>query len=320
MDSIDALYAGFVSSLPEQLRAIAGDLPRLLGPSPTVTPTWSQVFGHSVTLVTPKLVAHALSHAEPDKVRAAATGHALAAIEALGRERLATRQLRSNPELVALLAELRRARDALLESVWLPAPELMRAADRETGEALKEQTALLRRLSAVSFEDYRRISLAKQAALFPACLGVAHVAGASAAQIEALRRTLVGIALGRQFQTDAGTWEDDWRLGGGAWAVSLARRKLEAVKEQSADERPTEPDLVRRRVHRTRVLYSMLRAARREYRSAWRYARLLGSAPLVLWSQQRLTHLDGLLPLEARHAGYVVRAIELAPWASEVLT
>src|SRR4051812_14404035 len=67
VDSIDALYAGFVSSLPEQLRAIAGDLPRLLGPSTAVTPTWSQVFGHSVTLVTPKLVAHALPHAEPDK-------------------------------------------------------------------------------------------------------------------------------------------------------------------------------------------------------------------------------------------------------------
>jgi hypothetical protein len=320
VDSIDALYAGFVSSLPEKLRPIAGDLPRFLGRCPAATPTWSQVFGQSVTLATPKLVAHALPQAEPDKVRAAATGHALGAIEALARDRVASRQLRDSPELAALLAELRRARDALLETVWLPAAALTRAADREMDEAFKEQNALLRRLSAVSFDDYRRISLAKQTVLFPACIGVAHVAGASTGQIEALRRMLVGIALGRQFEADAGSWEDDWRRGGGAWAVSLARRKLEAVKEQSADERPTEPDLVRRRVHRTRVLYSMLRAARQEYRSAWRYARLCGSAPLVLWTQQRLGHLDGLLPLEARHAGYVVRAIELAPWASHVLT
>jgi hypothetical protein len=33
-----------------------------------------------------------------------------------------------------------------------------------------------------------------------------------------------------------------------------------------------------------------------------------------------MQRLDGLLPLEAQHAGYVVRAIKLAPWASEVLT
>ena len=320
VDSIDALYAGFVSSLPERLRPVAWDLPRFLGRSPNAAHTWAQVFGHPVTLITPKLVAHALPHAEPDMVRRAMIGHVLGAMEALGRNRLTTRQVRDSPELDALLAELRRARDAVLEDVWVAAPTFARAADRETDEAVKEQTALLRRLSAVSFDDYRRISLAKQAIVFPACIGLAHVSGASPTQIEALRRTLAGIALGRQFETDAGEWEDDWREGGGAWAVSLARRKLEAVKEQSAEERPTEPDLVRRRVHRTRVLYSMLRAARYQYRSAWRYARVLGSAPLVLWTEQRLRHLDGLLPLEARHAGYVVRAIKLAPWASEVLT
>jgi hypothetical protein len=320
VDSIEAFYAGFVSSLPERLRSVARDLPRFLARSAAAAPTWAHVFGHPVTLVTPKLVAQALPHAEPDKVRGAAIGHALAAIEALGRDRIATRQLRESPELAALLAELRRARDAVLEGVWTGATELTRAADRETDEAIKEQNALLRRLSAVSFDDYRRISLAKQAPVFPACIGLAHVSGASPTQIEALRRALVGIALGRQFETDAGEWEDDWRRGGGAWAVSLARRKLEAVKDQSADERPTEPDLVRRRVHRTRVLYSMLRAARHQYRSAWRYARMLGSDPLVRWTEQRLAHLDGLLPLEARHAGYVVRAIKLAPWASEVLT
>jgi hypothetical protein len=100
----------------------------------------------------------------------------------------------------------------------------------------------------------------------------------------------------------------------------LARRRLESVQDQSADERPTEPDLVRRRVHRMRVLYSMLKGARHQYRAAWRYARSVGAEPLVDWTAQRVHRLDGLLPLEARHAGYVVRALKLAPWASEVLT
>jgi len=135
-----------------------------------------------------------------------------------------------------------------------------------------------------------------------------------------VRRTLSGVWLGLQFEDDAADWEDDWRRGGGAWAVSLARRRLEAVQEQRADESPTEPDLVRRRVHRMRVLYSMLRASRHQFRTAHRYARLLGAEPLVQWTEQRLTRLDDLLPLEARHAGYVVRAMKLAPWAREVLT
>ena len=47
-----------------------------------------------------------------------------------------------------------------------------------------------------------------------------------------------------QFEDDAADWEDDWRRGGGAWAVSLARRRLETVKEKRSDEHPTEPERV----------------------------------------------------------------------------
>jgi hypothetical protein len=155
---------------------------------------------------------------------------------------------------------------------------------------------------------------------FPASIALARAAGADELAELTIRRTLAGIWLGLQFEDDATDWEDDWRRGGGAWAVSLARRRLEAVQEQRADERPTEPDLVRRRVHRMRVLYSMLRAARHQYRRAWRYARLLRAGPLVRWTELRIARLDALIPLEGRHAGYVVRAMKLAPWAREVLT
>ncbi len=320
MTGIDSLYAGFVGSLPEKLRPVAADLPRQLELSATPTRTWGAVLGHSPVLEVPRLLAPAFPRPEPEKVRSAVFAHALAVIEACGRDRVAERQLRPSDELGKVLLALRRARDGMLESVWPGAGGLAAAGDHATEEAIKEEHALLRRLSAVSFEDYRRISLAKLAVGFPASVALARSAGASEAQVEAAERALVGMALGLKFEDDAGDWEDDWRRGGGAWAVSLARRRLEAVKEQSADERPTEPDLVRRRVHRMRVLYLMLRAARHQYRTAWRYARALGAEPLALFSEQRLRHLDGLLPLEARHAGYVVRALKLAPWASEVLT
>jgi len=320
MNSIDALYAGFVSALPETLRAVAQDLPHLLQLSSAPHQTWSQVLGHPVTLEAPRLIASAFPNAVPELVRSATFAHALAVIEAYGVDRIAGRQVRPTPELTLVLSELRRARYSILESVWPAAIPLARQADDQTREAIKEENSLLRRLSAVSFEDYRRISLAKQSVGLTGSLALARAAGASDTVIVEVERALAGVSLGLQFEDDAGDWEDDWRRGGGAWAVSLARRRLEAVKEQSADERPTEPDLVRRRVHRMRVLYLMLRAARHQYRTAWRYARALGADSLVVWTEQRVRRLDGLLPLEAQHAGYVVRALKLAPWASEVLT
>lgn len=320
MNTIDALYAGFVSSLPEALRPVAQDLPYFLRLAPASGQPWSAVFNHAVTLEAPRLFAAGLPRSDPELVRRSVLAHALSVIEAFGTDRVLDRQATSTPELLEVLRELRRSRDAVLESVWPGAVQVAHAADRETTEAIKEEVALLRRLSAVTFEEYRRISLAKQAVGFPATLALAKACGAGDAQVEQTRRALAGVWLGLQFEDDTGDWEDDWRRGGGAWAVSLARRRLEAVKEKSADERPTEPDLVRRRVYRMRVLYLMLQGARHQYRTAWRYARSVGAAPLVAWTDERVRRLDALLPLEAQHAGYYVRALKLAPWAAEVLT
>jgi hypothetical protein len=69
-----------------------------------------------------------------------------------------------------------------------------------------------------------------------------------------------------------------------------------------------------------RVLYLMLREARHQYRVAWRHARALGMTSIATWAERRQARLDDLLPLEERHAGYVVRAIKLGSWAAEVLT
>lgn len=320
MNTIDALYAGFVSALPETLRPVARDLPYLLRLAPVPQKPWSAVFSNAVTLEAPRLFAVGLPTAEPELVRRAVLAHALSVIEAFGTDRVMDRQAPSTPELLAVLKELRRYRDAVLEGIWPDAVALAHAADRETTEAIKEETALLRRLGAVTFEEYRRISLAKQAVGFPATLALARACGAGDAHLEKIKRALSGVWLGLQFEDDTGDWEDDWRRGGGAWAVSLARRKLEAVKEKSADERPTEPDLVRRRVHRMRILYLMLNGARHQYRVGWRYARSAGAPQLATWADERVRRLDAILPLEAQHAGYYVRALKLAPWAAEVLT
>jgi len=241
-------------------------------------------------------------------------------IEAFGQDRVADRQVKSTPELTALLTEFRRGRNQLLAELWPEGVALAQRADAESAEAIREEHALLSRIAAVTFGEYRRISLGKQAVGFPASIALATATGASPGQIEQLTRLLTGVWLGLQFEDDAGDWEDDWRRGGGAWAVSLARRRLEAVGSDRSDERPTEPDIVRRRVLKMRVLYLMLRDARHQYRTAWRHARALGAPAIIRWAEHRQSRLDDLLPLEDRHAGYVVRAIKLGSWAAEVLT
>jgi hypothetical protein len=318
--SIDALYGGFADRLPADLRGLARNLPHVLGFSPKPGAAWGDVFNHRVTLEAPALVAEALGDASPALVRDAVFAHALSVIEAFGTDRIADNQVLRAPELVSLLKEIRRARNTLLQRVWPRATELMDLADRETSESIREEHALLSRLGAATFQEYRRISLGKQAVGFPASLALAHAAGASPRQVEQLKKALAGVWLGLQFEDDASDWEDDWKRGGGAWAVSLARRRLESVKQQSADERPTEPDLIRRRVFKMRVLYLMLQSSRHQYRTAWRHARMLGAVELATWAERRVEGLDRLLPMEARHAGYVVRARKLAPWAAEVLT
>jgi hypothetical protein len=317
---IDALYAGYAHALPTEVRKLALELPHALGLAPRPGFKWTEVFSHTITLEAPRLLVEGLPGARPEQIRTAVLAHALSVIEAFGMDRVEDRQITPTPELLGVLEELRRGRNQLLSELTPDGVALARAADRETAEAIREEHSLLKRIAAVTFGEYRRISLGKQAVGFPASLSLAMATGAPPAVVEQIKRMLSGASLALQFEDDAGDWEDDWRRGGGAWAVSLARRRLEAVNAQSSDERPTEPDIVRRRVLKMRVLYLMLREARHQYRVTWRHARAIGMTTIARWAEQRQARLDDLLPLEERHAGYVVRAIKLGSWAAEVLT
>jgi hypothetical protein len=317
---IDALYAGFVSTLPPELCEAALDLPHALGLAPAKGFTWGEVFNHEVTLEAPALVAEAFPNAPAELVRRAVMGHALSVIEAFGTDRIMDGQVERSPELLAILERLRIARYSVLEQVWPGSAEEARLADQEMNQAIREERELLGQLAAASFDEYRRISLGKQAVGFTASTSLARACGATESQVLEVRGALSGVWLGLQYEDDAGDWEDDWKRGHGAWAVSLARRRLEAVKTQPSEERPTEPDIIRRRVFSMRVLYLMLHGARHHYQAASRYARVLRARRLSSWAQARVDRLNEILPLEERHAGYVVRARKLSAWAAEILS
>jgi hypothetical protein len=330
--SIDSLYRGFLDSLAPELAELGLDLPHVLGLAPAPGFGWEQVFSHRVTLSAPDLIGAgcagrgdataAPDHDVEERVRDATLAHALSVIEAFASDRILDGQIASSSELELLLEEIRRARDRLLERV-LPGSSLAcRAADETTLEAIREERGLLGRFGAVSFEDYERISLGKQAVGFPASLALMRSLGASERRVRQAELALRGVWLGLQFEDDVIDWEDDFRRGGGAWPISLSRRRLASNPDskRKPDHRTTEPDMVRRRVLDSRVLYSMLTAARRQYRAAYRHARALGAVELASWAEGRMRRLDELLPQEARHAGFVVRSKQLASFAAEVLT
>ena len=313
---VDALYHAFVDSLPVDLRPIGADLPYVLRLAPLPGLRFSEVFSHEVTLSAPAMVAEAFPQVTREAVRFACMAHALAVIEAFGTDRVADQQIEGTSELTAVLEHLRRARDLALERVFPGASSEAAAADVRSRDAIRTERELLRQISSVDFGRYDQISLHKQAVGFPASLALGRAVGATAQQLAHVERALAGTWLGIQFEDDVIDWEDDWRAGG-AWAACIAR----SLRSKSrGDERPTEPDLVRRAVLGSNVLLELLERSRRRYRSAWRHAAALGARRLARWAVEREGKLKALIPLEAQFAGYAVRMRRLKPWAAEVLT
>jgi hypothetical protein len=110
-------------------------------------------------------------------------------------------------------------------------------------------------------------------------------------------------------------WEDDWR-GGGAWAVSLCLGLAGAhvIPVEERDDLST----LRRQVHTSGVLATMINMARLRYREAQRIASLLGVEALAAWARDQEASAAELTERESRTAGYAVRAHQLSGWAMEV--
>ena len=176
---LDALYDGFVAALPRPLQHTARELACSLGLAPPGV-RWSEVFAHPVTLGAPALVADGMPGTPMERVRDATLAHMLAVIEAFGTDRVEDGQVQATPELRALLAEVRRARDLSQARVIASAldPRLdFRLADQRTTRAIARERELLAGGDPVSFETYAEVSLEKQSPGFPASLALALSAG-----------------------------------------------------------------------------------------------------------------------------------------------
>jgi hypothetical protein len=118
-----------------------------------------------------------------------------------------------------------------------------------------------------------------------------------------------------QFHDDVVDWEDDWR-NGGAWAVSLSRGR--GLLDLAASGGSADMECLRRQVHASGVLATMINLARLRYREAHRIAALLGTDSLSTWACEQEATAAELTEREGNSAGYVVRAHQLSSWAMEV--
>ncbi|MBN2577163.1 MAG: hypothetical protein JXP73_21560 [Deltaproteobacteria bacterium] len=313
---IDAIWTAFCATLPVDLQFEARALAREMGLVPLPAIPWSRVFKHEGTLAAPALFASAMPGATREMVAKATTAHMLAVIDAFAVDRMLDRQAAASTQMLRLLERVRAGRDRAICELTGRGKSLYLDTEYEAVCAINTERLLLLHGVALSFSDYCKLSLAKQAAAFPAPLALARAAGWDSRRQRAVHHVLRAVVLGLQLHDDAVDWEDDWQRGG-AWAVSLAGGL--DMRRIAARERKPDIQLARRRVHQSGVLAAMMKLARWRYREAWRLAAWLGARVVSEWARTQEATLTELVERESNTAGYVVREHQLSGWALEVL-
>ncbi len=312
---VDGLYSDFCRTFSGHLREEARRLAYTLGFAREPLSPWSQVFNHEVTLGAPAMVAEVMSNVPPAALQNALFAHVLAVIEAMGNDRIGDGQVVETPALRAVLRAARAMRDELLVLVSGGAdppldPELV---DREFSEAMALERSTLASRRRVAFRDYELISTRKQACGLLAIEALSARAGWERRRRRALRRSILGIAVGLQLYDDVIDWEEDAQTGR-SWAVALTL-PIGVDRDGVSVDR----DALRRHVLETRVLSVMLQRASFHFRAAKLRAGALGAERLCTWAQGRAEMTRTLAEREALTPGYVLRARALAPWARAVL-
>jgi hypothetical protein len=314
--NVDAIWTAFCNTLPLDLQREARALALAVSLVPLANIPWSKIFKNEVTLAAPALFATAMPQATQQMVMTATTAHMLAVIDAFATDRILDRQATGNPQMLRLFKHMRIERDRAICELTGNQESPYQDAEYIGICAINIERLLLQHGMALSFSDYSNLSLAKQAVAFPASLALARVAGWDGRRERAIQHVLRGIVLGLQFHDDVVDWEDDWQKGG-AWAVSLSGG------QNLRDRAPCDgkPDIasLRRQVHQSGVLATMMTMARWRYRMAARLAAMLGADWLSSWAREQEVTAAELAERESSSAGYVVRAHRLSNWAMEVL-
>jgi hypothetical protein len=301
-DLVDGCWEAFVASLPEAVQADARRLPLTLRLTPKPLP-WSRIFHQEVTLALPFTLAEALPAASPPSVRTAVTAHMLGIVAAFGADRIDDGQVEATPDLVRVLDEVRRARDAAIDSFGVggagPTYDY-RAADLATAKANHTEQAFLAEHSSASSETYEQLSRGKQYLVFPAAMTFCRATGLDAAGLENVETMCLAMAMGLQLRDDATDWEDD-HAEGRAWAVRLMRHvECEGVQLRDIES-------LRLRLSDAGVVVGLLSGAVQHFEAASAAARAIEAHRVASWCDKQANLTRELAARESEAPGHIVR-------------
>lgn len=293
---IDRIYDRFVAELPDDLAAVAHDLPHRLGLTPHPSTPWSRIFNNPAVLGFPMLL---LPARVPVDVRdSAAAAHLLAIIGAFGMDRIDDGQIVVGLRERALIERIRRARDAALAPLLARAPSC--AADYAWGERVTAESVADERATAggrvpATLERYLAVSYKKQGLAFPASLAAAAAAGLSLDAQRQIAAVVAGAALGLQYRDDVVDWLDD-HAQGFAWAPALC---VPHYSELAVDTLAAE-------LHARGGLVRLLAMSRDAFASATDAATALGADALAGWAREQAELTADLARREATSPGFAV--------------
>lgn len=297
-EGIDRIYATFVSELPEDLAAIAHDLPHRLGLTPNAGTPWSRIFNNPAVLGLPALL-FVDPKRVPDELRRNATAaHLFAIIGAFGRDRIDDGQLVVGLRERAILERIHRARDAALAPLLAAAPSCnfdFAWGERLTAESVAEERATASGREPATMARYLAISWKKQGLAFPAALVAAAAAGYSAKEQQQVLAVVAGAALGLQYRDDVVDWLDDLAQGF-AWAPAMFARPV----------RHAAVDTLAARLHVEGGLVKLLSRSSTAFGWAADAARSLGAEALAVWAREQADITADLARREAASPGFAV--------------
>jgi hypothetical protein len=293
--AIDRIHDRFVADLPDDLAAIARDLPHRLGLTPHAGTPWSRVFNNPAVLGFPMLLLAGVSGELRDS---AAAAHLLAIIGAFGMDRIDDGQVVVGLRERALIERIRRARDAALAPLLARVPAFTADyawGERVTAESVADERATAEGRAPATLERYLAVSWKKQGLAFPASLAAAAAAGLSPAALRRVEAVVAGAALGLQYRDDVVDWLDD-HAQGFAWAPAL-------FVQRSAE---LDTDSLAAQLHARGGLVHLLEMSRDAFASAADAATALGAEALAGWAREQAELTADLARREATAPGFAV--------------
>jgi hypothetical protein len=252
-----------------------------------------------IVLALPSLLGQAMPHVGPGRIRNALLVHLSVIVTAELTEQLADERLEGGEGPRQLLDRLRFARDAFACRLDPGLHTAFSGVDADVQSAAEAERQIRRELRLATFVDYERLCRRKHRSLLLAPLSLARSAGWPRTKQRALERLIETVWLALRLKEDAWDWELDWRHGG-SWALCLARSLH--IKSPRED-RPTEPNIVRRLIMRSGVTERMNALARRKLDAGRRLAQALGMKRLAACLEQTARQARSMSPGVARTSG-----------------